>query len=383
MAPTNGSPAHSSASDAPTITGEAAQDIVLPVWGILVPPVAQDWVNAGFRVSFATNPATVKVWMVTENGLVEEDPRRPSTVEGQPSSPSAPANSSLRNQNISPGSEATPNIHTDNNDRSENENDKKNTDSGDTQESQDQITPSTRRMRKVPAAFARYAVATKTPTPMPSTHPRSPTPQPIAQPAEQQRPRPYSPFSSQLPPGTPINPVVGYRHHPHQPNPTVGTPSWIPSNTPLPRPSTTIPSSSSSAFHHPHVNRYNNNTNIINPSTTNAFPQLHHHPSLPSRPGRGNGGTFGPLDGSVVRANMTFAEWTARQAALPRDRYTEHPLYTGPPICQPWTPALQRELEMHMATGMYLNNNNNNFRGGGGGGGGRFGGRGGGGGRWN
>ncbi|KAL0262819.1 hypothetical protein SLS55_001793 [Diplodia seriata] len=71
MAANNGSPAQSSSSNAPTITGEAAQDIVLPVWGILVPPVAQDWVNAGFRVSFATNPATVKVWMVTENGLVE------------------------------------------------------------------------------------------------------------------------------------------------------------------------------------------------------------------------------------------------------------------------------------------------------------------------
>ncbi|KKY16011.1 hypothetical protein UCDDS831_g07395 [Diplodia seriata] len=372
MAANNGSPAQSSSSDAPTITGEAAQDIVLPVWGILVPPVAQDWVNAGFRVSFATNPATVKVWMVTENGLVEVLINNEDHVNLN-LDPVPPANSSLRNQNISPGSEATPSIHTDNSDRNKNEKDKKNTDSGDTQESHDQTTPSTRRMRKVPAAFARYAVATKAPTPMPFTHPRSPTPQPIAQPASQQLPRPYSPFSAQLPPATPIIPGLGYRSHPvvHQPNPTVvGTPSWLlPSATPLPpRPSTSIPSFPSSAFHHQHnVNRYNP---MNPPSTTNTFPQQLHRPSR----GRGNTSTFGPLDGSVVRANMTLAEWNARQAALPRDRYLEHPLLrTGPPICQPWTPELARELERQMAAGMYLNSNsnNNNFRGGRGGRGGR------------
>lgn len=53
-----------------TITAEASKEITLPVWGIVIPPSAQDWINAGFHVSFCVNPATVKTWMVTEHGLV-------------------------------------------------------------------------------------------------------------------------------------------------------------------------------------------------------------------------------------------------------------------------------------------------------------------------
>ncbi|OJD31240.1 uncharacterized protein BKCO1_5100094 [Diplodia corticola] len=71
MAPANASSTNSSGSETSTITDDGPKEIILPVWGIIVPPVAQDWINAGFRVTFAPNPATVKTWMVTENGLVQ------------------------------------------------------------------------------------------------------------------------------------------------------------------------------------------------------------------------------------------------------------------------------------------------------------------------
>lgn len=60
----------SPASSDSTITAEAPKDMTLPVWGIIIPPSTQDWINAGFNVSFCINPATVKTWMVTEHGLV-------------------------------------------------------------------------------------------------------------------------------------------------------------------------------------------------------------------------------------------------------------------------------------------------------------------------
>ncbi|KAK0664102.1 hypothetical protein DIS24_g557 [Lasiodiplodia hormozganensis] len=60
----------SPASSDSTITAEAPKDMTLPVWGIIIPPSTQDWINAGFNVSFCINPATVKTWMITEHGLV-------------------------------------------------------------------------------------------------------------------------------------------------------------------------------------------------------------------------------------------------------------------------------------------------------------------------
>lgn len=55
----------------PTATrAEEPMTITLPALSVIVPPGAQKWADAGFRVSFAITGGTMAL-MMTSNGLVE------------------------------------------------------------------------------------------------------------------------------------------------------------------------------------------------------------------------------------------------------------------------------------------------------------------------
>lgn len=53
-------------------SAEESKDITLPVWGLVVPPEAQQWEEAGFRVRFSLlGPGEPSALMTTRSGLVE------------------------------------------------------------------------------------------------------------------------------------------------------------------------------------------------------------------------------------------------------------------------------------------------------------------------
>ncbi|KAF4308655.1 hypothetical protein GTA08_BOTSDO04377 [Botryosphaeria dothidea] len=70
-------------------SAEESKAITLPVWGLVVPPEAQQWEEAGFRVRFSLlglgEPSAL---MTTRSGLVEFVP---STASSEPSRPIIPA----------------------------------------------------------------------------------------------------------------------------------------------------------------------------------------------------------------------------------------------------------------------------------------------------
>ncbi|GME44678.1 hypothetical protein GTA08_BOTSDO04377 [Neofusicoccum parvum] len=62
-------------------------EIMLPVSAVIVPPVAQEWADAGFRVTFTLSPGVTRALMPTRNGLVEFVAPAPAAAPAGPPPP--------------------------------------------------------------------------------------------------------------------------------------------------------------------------------------------------------------------------------------------------------------------------------------------------------